>query len=380
MRTIIITFTHDGMKVAKKAAHNMVMDKDMKVDIYCHSRCASSYECAESFDSVGKVIREQFIRCDRILFICAVAIAVRTLAPYIKSKVTDPAVLVADEQGRFLISLLSGHIGGANEWCEQLSYKIGAIPVITTATDARGVFAVDVFAIAHNMRIVNPVMIQDISGRILNGEPVGITGGKAYEELIKETVRRWCGQLDMVEAVDRNTHINTCACGYEVANCENAVDKCKDLDTAEYESGIQIITDIDEHIVFKRTLKLVPMDLTVGIGCKKGKTEEQIRKAVKDTFDKNRLLMERIAVVASVDRKADEQGIIDFAGKMRVPYTTYSPEYLNTLEGEFTSSTFVRTQVGVDNVCERSAYAASENKKCIVKKTVCDGITVAVYM
>lgn len=380
MRTIIITFTHDGMKVAKKAAQSMDMDKDMKVDIYCHSRCASAYESAESFDSVGKVISEQFLRCDRILFICAVAIAVRTLAPYIKSKVTDPAVLVADEQGRFLISLLSGHIGGANEWCEQLSYKIGAVPVITTATDARGVFAVDLFARAHNMRIINPVMIQDISGRILNGEPVGITGNRAYDELIKNTVKRWNGQLYMVETADKSSHINTSAGGYGVVNCKNVVDNPKELDIAGYESGIQIITDTDEHIVFKRTLKLVPTDLSVGIGCKRGKTEEQIRKAVKDTFVRNGLLMERIAVVASVDRKADEQGIIDFAEKMRVPYMTYSSEYLNTFEGEFTSSAFVRKQVGVDNVCERSAYAASENKKCLVKKTVCDGITVAVYM
>ncbi len=378
MRTIIITFTHDGMKVAKKAAQNM--DDDMKVDIYCHSRCACAYEDVIPFDSVGKVIREQFIRCDRILFICAVAIAVRTLAPYLKSKVTDPAVLVADEQGRFLISLLSGHIGGANEWCEQLSYKIGAVPVITTATDARGVFAVDMFAKEHNMRIVNPVMIQDISGRILNGEPVGITGDKAYEELIKETVNRWNGQLDMVKSTDMNLHINSSVGGYTIISCESDVDKYKEQDAFEYESGIQIITDIDECMAFKRTLKLVPMDLTVGIGCKKGKTEEQIRKAVKDTFDKNRLLMERIAAIASVDRKADEQGIIDFARKLKVPYITYSSEYLNTLEGEFASSAFVRAQVGVDNVCERSAYAASENKKCIVKKTACDGITVAVYM
>ena len=195
MRTIIITFTHDGMKVAKKAAQSM--KDDMNVDIYCHSRCADSYDNVISFDSVGRVIREQFMNCDRILFICAVAIAVRTLAPYIKSKVTDPAVLVADEQGRFLISLLSGHLGGANEWCSQLSCIIGTLPVITTATDARGVFAVDMFAKENNMRILNPVMIQDISGRVLNGEPVGIAGDKAYKKLLEKTVKKWNGQLTM---------------------------------------------------------------------------------------------------------------------------------------------------------------------------------------
>jgi len=357
MRTIIITFTHDGMKVAKKAAQSM--KDDMNVDIYCHSRCADNYDNVISFDSVGRVIREQFMNCDRILFICAAAIAVRTLAPYIKSKVTDPAVLVADEQGRFLISLLSGHLGGANEWCSQLSCKIGAVPVITTATDARGVFAVDMFAKENNMRILNPVMIQDISGRVLNGEPVGIAGDKAYKKLLEKTVKKWNGQLTMFGEE-----------AYGTAG-QSSIDK--------YESGIQIITSPSDHMIFRRTLKLVPMDLFVGIGCKRGKTSGQIRKAVSSTCDKNDLLMERIAAVVSVDRKADEQGIIDFARELKVPYKTYSAQYLNTIRGEFTASGFVKDKVGVDNVCERSACAASKDKRCIVNKTVCDGVTVAIY-
>ena len=159
MRTVIITFTHEGMKVAKKAS----TVTDGEVTIYCHKRCADDYrEDAVSFATVGSVIKNEFAMCDRILFVCAAEIAVRTIAPYLKSKVTDPAVLVADESGKFLISLLSGHIGGANEWCKELADSIGAIPVITTSTDTRGMFAVDLFAAEHNMKIVNPVMIQDI--------------------------------------------------------------------------------------------------------------------------------------------------------------------------------------------------------------------------
>lgn len=377
MRTIIITFTHDGMKVAKKAAQSIKddMNVDMNVDIYCHSRCADNYDNVISFDSVGRVIREQFMNCDRILLICAAAIAVRTLAPYIKSKVTDPAVLVADEQGRFLISLLSGHLGGANEWCSQLSCKIGAVPVITTATDARGVFAVDMFARENNMRILNPVMIQDISGRVLNGEPVGIAGDKAYKKLLEKTVKKWNGQLTMFGEEEYGTGYETdnqtdYKAAYETAG-QSSIDK--------YESGIQIITSPSDHMIFRRTLKLVPMDLFVGIGCKRGKTSWQIRKAVSSACDKNDLLMERIAAVVSVDRKADEQGIIDFARELKVPYKTYSAQYLNTIRGEFTASGFVKDKVGVDNVCERSACAASKDKRCIVNKTVCDGVTVAIY-
>ena len=347
MRTVIIAFTHEGMKVAKKAS----TVTDGEVTIYCHKRCADDYrEYAVSFAAVGSVIKNEFKMCDRIVFVCAAAIAVRTIAPYLKSKVTDPAVLVADESGKYLISLLSGHIGGANEWCETLAKSIGAIPVITTATDTRGMFAVDLFAREHNMRIVNPVMIQDISGRILNGEAVGIAGEEEYTQLLKDTEKRWNGQITYTS--NRN---------------------------GEYESGVQIISKPCENAVFKRTLRLVPENLAVGIGCKKGKSASQIEEAVRKALDMNNLMIEGIAVVASVDRKADEQGIIEFAKKWKVPYRTYTPEYLKKIEGEFSSSDFVNKQIGVDNVCERSACAASGRGEKLAGKMADNGITVAVY-
>ncbi|MDD5828585.1 MAG: cobalt-precorrin 5A hydrolase [Lachnospira sp.] len=347
MRTVIITFTHEGMKVAKKAS----TVTDGEVTIYCHKRCADDYkENAVPFDTVGSVIKSRFASSDRILFVCAAAIAVRTIAPYLKSKVTDPAVLVADESGKFLISLLSGHIGGANGWCEKLADSIGAIPVITTATDTRGMFAVDLFATSHNMRIVNPVMIQDISGRILNGEPVGITGDETFSGLLKETEKQWNGQITFTDNIN-----------------------------GDYESGVQIITHADENVVFKRTLKLVPKNLAVGIGCKRGKSAREIEQAVKKALAANNLMPEGIAVVASVDRKADEQGIIEFAEKWKVPYKTFTPEYLSKIEGEFTSSAFVNEQIGVDNVCERSACAVSGGGEKLAGKTADNGITVAIY-
>ena len=110
MRTIIIAFTQPGLQLAKKAAQNT----EGTVEIYGHERCTDG--TIHSFYSVGEVIKEQFYQCDRILFIGAAAIAVRVIAPYLKSKTTDPAVLVADEGGKFLISLLSGQMSGAVHW------------------------------------------------------------------------------------------------------------------------------------------------------------------------------------------------------------------------------------------------------------------------
>ena len=331
MRTIIIAFTQPGLQLAKKAAQNT----EGTVEIYGHERCTDG--TIHSFYSVGEVINEQFYQCDRILFIGAAAIAVRVIAPYLKSKTTDPAVLVADEDGKFLISLLSGHIGGANEWCSTLAERLGAAPVITTATDTRGMFAVDLFAGKHR-------------GRILNHEPVGMTGNDEYIDLLEQAEKQYPGQI-------------------QVTKNENG----------EFESGIQIITEVHEKEVFLRTIKLVPMNLAVGIGCKKGKSLKEIAQAVYTTFTQNHLLTERIGVIASIDRKAQEQGIIDFAKQMKVPYRTYAAQELEQQAGTFTASTFVKGQMGVDNVCERSACAASGGGEKIVAKTACDGITVAVY-
>ena len=174
-------------------------------------------------------------------------------------------------------------------------------------------------------------MIQDISGRILNHEPVGMTGNDEYIDLLEQVEKQYPGQI-------------------QVTKNENG----------EFESGIQIITEVHEKEVFLRTIKLVPMNLAVGIGCKKGKSLKEIAQAVYTTFAQNHLLTERIGVIASIDRKAQEQGIIDFAKQMKVPYRTYAAQELEQQAGTFTASSFVKGQMGVDNVCLLYTYDAAD--------------------
>ena len=391
MKTVIITYTHEGMKTARRAA-KVMKAPEAEVVIYCHSRCAGEYETEViPFEAVGRIIKDIFESADRILFICALAIAVRTIAPYLKSKVTDPAVLVADEGGRFLISVLSGHIGGANEWCSRLAAALDMLPVITTATDARGLFAVDLFAKEHSLRIVNPAMIKEISGRVLNGERVGITGADVYKAVICDTIKQYNNQLWLTDnngrlagyenrnqaEGDEAVNYNQGEGGYIEAGRYIEEGGC--IEDEYIESGIQIVTEYNTEPAFKNTLRLVPMELAVGIGCRRGKSLEEIRRAVKNTFASNKLMMDSIAVIASVDKKADEQGIIMLARQLKVPYMTYSAESLSQAEGEFCTSEFVKKQVGVDNVCERSACLASRSGIKLVGRTVCDGVTVAVY-
>lgn len=118
--------------------------------------------------------REAFGTSDALLFIGACGIATRAIAPLVQDKTQDPAVVVMDEAGKFVIPILSGHIGGANALATQIAKKIGATAVITTATDTQGVPAIDTWAVAHNCAIENPSAIRDISAAALSGQAVGV--------------------------------------------------------------------------------------------------------------------------------------------------------------------------------------------------------------
>ncbi|NLO84811.1 MAG: cobalt-precorrin 5A hydrolase [Clostridiales bacterium] len=117
---------------------------------------------------------EAFAVSDALLFIGACGIAVRSIAPLVRDKTKDPAVIVMDEAGTFVIPILSGHIGGANALAKEIAEKIGGTAVITTATDVQGVPAIDTWAVANDCAIENPSAIKDISSAALASKPVGV--------------------------------------------------------------------------------------------------------------------------------------------------------------------------------------------------------------
>ena len=114
----------------------------------------------------------QFAGSDALVFVGAVGIAVRAIAPHCRSKASDPAVVVLDECGRFAVPVLSGHLGGANDLARALAAVCGAVPVITTATDAHGIFAVDEWAKHQNCMVLEPERIKLVSGKLLAGQPI----------------------------------------------------------------------------------------------------------------------------------------------------------------------------------------------------------------
>ena len=330
MKVSIIAFTDNGMEIAYKLSNSLSESND--VDF---TRCGKG--------ALSTWTEEHFSTNDALIFIGAIGIALRAIAPYIKTKTKDPAVVVVDELGQFSIPILSGHIGGANELALQISKDLGSIPVITTATDINKVFAVDTWAKSQGLQILNPECIKLVSSKLLKGESVHVKSDYPIQ-----------GNLP------KNVYLN-------------------DLEDSRVGYDV-IITHKDlENECKNDTLLLVPQIITVGIGCRKDISFEAIESSILNILESENYHILSINALASIDKKANEKGILEFAKKYDLPFNTYSAEELNSLEGDFTKSDFVKSVVEVDNVCERSEVIES-NGKLIRRKDTCDGAGVTVAL
>ena len=261
----------------------------------------------------------------------------RLIAPYLKDKLTDPAVVVVDEAGQFAISLLSGHVGGANRLTEWIAEILDAVPVVTTASDVRGRTAIDVWAVDHGLVLTDRKLAKEIAAALLDGETVGYFSdypisqpeGTGYEAEVVHRLNVWV----------------TCR--------------------RQEAPGI--------------FLRLIPKKLVLGIGCRRGTPGDVIETAVRETLEEHHLDIRGLSGAASIDLKKDEAGLLETAAGLGIPFSTYSSEELAAVQGDFSESGFVRQVTGVGNVCERSALCcAGTGGRLIVKKQVHNGVTVAV--
>ena len=307
MRAAIIAVTESGVRYSARIAALGICPCVR----YAYEKYADI--STNSFHSIYSLTAEIFPEFDALIFLCAAGIAVRAIAPMIRDKSTDPAVLILDEAGKFVIPVLSGHIGGANALANALAEALGAVPVITTATDSGGKFSPDSFAEANYLQIIELSAAKEIAAAILRKEPVGLVSAFPYENC---------------------------------PPCLHPGEACR--------TGLYIGYDLRKK-PFPITLHLVPQDLVLGIGCKRGADFGQIAECV----DISGIPLHRVRFVTSIDLKANEPGLIAFCSKHRLHLKCYPASALRQVQGEFTTSDFVRETVGVDNVCERSAVLGS---------------------
>ncbi len=323
MKIAVISLTESGRNISRKIADN-------SDDCICY---AFEKHCGDeiSFASLGGLTAEIFGKYNALIYICACGTAVRVIAPHIVSKFTDPAVIVVDEQGKFAVSLLSGHIGRANALAKKIAGIIGAKPVITTATDIGGKFSPDSFAAANHLHITDTTLAKEVAAAVVNGDPVGFSSDFP---------------------------------------CRNIPDIFAD----DAEIGVCISNNMDKK-PFRKTLHLITKNIVVGVGCRKNISPENFAVFIYSVLEQNSISLFRICRLNTIDVKKEEAAVAEFVKKINIPANFYSARQLMNVKGEFSRSEFVMKAVGADNVCERAAVISGG--KIIIPKQARNGMTLA---
>ena len=298
--------------------------------------------------SLGTFMKRLFEDYDYLVCIMATGIVVRSIAPYVVSKFKDPAVIVLDERGNHAISLLSGHMGGANEMTRKISTLIKAQPVITTATDTNEKAALDCMikklnAYTENLR----ESVKAVNYGLVNEEKIGLYIQGDYEVDERGFIR--LDGLDE-EALQR-----------KLSEMERVV-------YVSHEAGICICHD--------RLIKVVPRRFVLGVGCKKQISTTHMLEAFEAYMKKHGLDPHSIALIGSIELKKDEEAIKALAQHLEVPFEVLSKEAIAKVEELFEGSRFVKQNIGVACVAEPAAYLLG-NREVILAKEKYEGITFA---
>ena len=303
-----------------------------------------------------------------LVFIGAAGIAVRAIAPFVRDKMTDPPVVAADEAGHFCIPLLSGHVGGANELAERMADWLQGIPVITTATDVNGVFAVDVFAVRSGLCITDRKEAKEISAWLLDGGKVGF-----FCDPECRGAERASGSGPLK---NRSSGRETENVGYGTEDicrhniCRNSV--CRHNIWITFRNSERPTLSPDKEAVF---LRLVPKVVVVGVGCRKGTSPDILEGRVLKALESGNIDPAAVKALSTIDIKAGEEAVTRLAGRYGWELRTFTSGELLAVEGEFEESEFVRSTVGVGNVCERSCTA--RGGRLLIHKQAGEGVTVA---
>ena len=319
MKLAVITVTEKGVR------NGLKIKEKINCDVFTISKFMKEKTLLIE-NGLQNFFEKNLLKYDTFLFITAAGIAVRTIAPFIKSKDKDPAVLTMDEEGNFIISLLSGHLGGANEAAKILGEITGAVPVISTASDVSGKIAVDTIAMKINGKLESLESAKKVTSLIVAGKEVNI---KVPE------------------------------------NMEN-----------ENPQGVILISNRKNIEI----AKIIPQNIVVGIGCKKNKEAEKIIDAVKDSFEKLNLCEESIRVFATVDIKENEVGIIGTAEYFGKELKIVSREDIQKIENNFETSQFVKKSIGVGAVSAPCAFITGKGRgKFLAEKLKYEGITISIF-
>lgn len=334
-RIAIYALTRQGLDIAAK----LVPELDAEVEVFAPSRMAK--DSVRGFDTLARAVADNFTRFDGHVFIAAAGIVVRTIAPLLKSKDVDPAVVVMDQVGRFAVSLIAGHLGGANELAGTCARATNGQAVITTATDSAGLPSLDMLAKQAGLVIGNLGRVKAVNGALLDGKVVQV---------------------------------------FDPARCLDADDarffrRVRRFEWTAGEPGVWV--SWETGCPDPDALRLYPPVLMLGVGCRRDVPAADILAHIRNVLDAAGLAEQSVAGLGSIEAKRDEPGLLEAARELGVAPTFFDKETLDSVQAPNPSGAVMRN-MGVGSVSEASALLLAGSRELLVEKTKTRTVTLAV--
>lgn len=345
MKLAIVAITSGGVQLARRLGSQLP-----EARVYLPEKFRGADHCDYFTQPLAIWLPELFKEAEQLICIMATGIVVRILGRELQGKDKDPAVVVMDEAGQFAISLLSGHLGGANDLARRIAAVSEATAVITTATDVNNLPAWDQAARDTGL-LVEPISHLKTLNRLL------LDGGKIA---LVDRRRRIADTFTAVPGVV--LHDN-----FAAATRSNA-------------DGLVFVTHrFLPHLQNQpEMLALRPRDLVLGIGCNRGTSADEIEQAVHNKLKQSFLAFTSVGCVASIDAKQDEVGLLEFAQRHSLPLEFHSAEQLNKVDMQSPVSFFAQRAVGAKGVCEPAALLSSGQGELLIRKQKIGNLTLAV--
>ncbi len=328
----VVALTRRGASLARKISRDLA-----GAQCWLARTQAGGNPQEQTFDRVATVFGEAFQRGEDLVAVMAAGIVVRSIAPHLRGKTRDPAVVVVDEAGKFAISLLSGHQGGANRLARQVAQIIKGTPVITTASDLQGLPALDLAALSAGLTIENPSALSQVQMSLLSGVVLRLVDPDGF---LAELAEEYPGARVIWET---------------------------DLDTALAGGWPGVYAGFRERAWPQAWLVLRPKNLVAGVGCHPGASADEILRFLRDSFRKERLSLASLKALASIEARKEEAGLIEAAARLGVEFIWFSKEELQSVPVPNPSPQVIRL-VGVVSVAEAAALKAGGRELILTKR------------
>lgn len=339
----IVAITKHGVEMARDLAQ-----KFPGTDLYYMSKFARGDEESRGIQLFTNSVRMLFPALwpayKGLIIIISLGAVVRMIAPLLEDKKKDPGVVVVDDRGENVISVLSGHLGGANELAREVAAVMGARPIITTASDVQKTIPVDLFGRRFGWEWDSAEKLTPVSASVVNEERVAVVNESGERDW-------WMHDTPLPPSIQEYPTI-------------------AEAQAAEPQAALVVthrLLQPEEQSILDNGVLYRPKVIVLGMGCNRGTSAEEIEAVIKETLDELQFSIKSVKALATIELKKDEAGLIAVCKKYGWPFVWYSPEQLNQAAIEDPSETVFK-YTGAYGVSEPAVKLYAGVEKLVLTK------------